>query len=234
MRRSLMLRVSEIVELVRREFSLLALVCMGSTALLCFVLLASEVREGETHAFDEWVLLALRTPSDASDPIGPRWLEAMLLDITSLGSTTVIILVTALAFGYSLLRHRVCEAVVILAAIGSGAILSTALKAIVARPRPELISHLVDVQTLSFPSGHATSSAVTYLTLGTLLLREENSRSVRIYVMAAACVIILMIGASRIYLGVHWPTDVLAGWSIGAAWAMLWLASAWRLCPRGI
>jgi len=104
---------------------------------------------------------------------------------------------------------------------------SFVLKDIMDRPRPDLVSHLVDVQTSSFPSGHATLSAVVYLTIGALLAREQPSRGLRFYVMAVAILATMLIGCSRVYLGVHWPTDVLAGWAIGSAWAMLWWIAAW-------
>jgi undecaprenyl-diphosphatase len=102
------------------------------------------------------------------------------------------------------------------------------------RPRPELVSHLVEVQTSSFPSGHATLSAVVYLTIGALLAREQKSRRTRLYVMTVAILMALLIGCSRVYLGVHWPTDVLAGWAIGSGWAMLCWIAAWSAAARGL
>jgi len=207
---------------IRREFLLLVVVCLASAAVFVVAVLADEVMEGETHAFDTALLLALRTPGDPSNPIGPWWLQVMVRDITSLGGTTVVTLVTVLALGYLVLERKYATALLVLASIGGGAAVSTVLKTVVARPRPDLVSHLVDVQTLSFPSGHATLSAITYLTLGALLAREQRHARVRIYLMAVAIAMTLAIGCSRVYLGVHWPTDVLAGWCVGAAWAMLW------------
>jgi len=211
----------------RKEFLLLLVLLLASSGLLGFTILASEVSEGETHAFDEALLLALRTSGNTSDPIGPRWVEAVFRDVTSLGGPTVITLITGLTVGYLLLARRYGTAFLVLAAIGSGALVSFVLKDTMDRPRPDLVSHLVDVQTASFPSGHATLSAVVYLTIGALLAREQPSRGLRFYVMVVAILATVLIGCSRVYLGVHWPTDVLAGWAIGSAWAMLWWIAAW-------
>ena len=215
-----------------REAPILFLVCFISALLFGAAILASEVSEGETRAFDRTILLALRATGNPSDPIGPAWLEIVMRDITSLGSTTVISLITMLVLIYFALVRRFLAAALVLAAIVGGTVVSSALKVIVGRPRPDLVSHLVDVQTMSFPSGHAMLSAVTYLTLGALLARQQTRRPVRIYVMIVAVILTVLIGCSRVYLGVHWPTDVLAGWAIGAAWAMLWSAVAWRIMEK--
>jgi undecaprenyl-diphosphatase len=142
-----------------------------------------------------------------------------VVDITALGGYTVLTLITVLTAGYLLASRKVGTAVYMLIAIAGGAALSDMLKYEVARPRPEIVAHLVDVHSTSFPSGHAMNSAITYLTLGTLLARAEGSRAVRIYLLAVAILLTLLIGASRVYLGVHWPSDVVAGWCVGASWA---------------
>jgi undecaprenyl-diphosphatase len=186
------------------------------------------VREDETRAFDEAVLRALRNPVDPRDPIGPWWLEAMFRDITALGGTTVLTLITLCAIGYLLIDGKRAAALLVLASVGGGTLVSTLLKDLFARPRPELVAHLVEVRSLSFPSGHAMLSAVTFLTLGALLARVQERRRLKVYLLGVACMLTLLIGASRVYLGVHWPTDVLAGWCAGAAWALLcWLAALW-------
>ena len=106
--------------------------------------------------------------------------------------------------------------------------LETMLKLGFARPRPELVSHLVDVTSFSFPSGHATMATITYLTLGVLLARVQERRRMKLYLLAVAILVALIVGISRVYLGVHWPTDVLAGWCVGAAWALAcWLVATW-------
>ncbi len=194
--------------------------------------LTSEVLEGETLGFDQTILLWLRQPGDLSLPIGPSWLTHAMGDITSLGGVTVLTILTALATVYLLLDRKTGIAVFLFLSVLSGWLASTALKIIVARARPDIVPHLVDVSDMSFPSGHAMVSAVTYLTLGALLARTQRYRATRIFVMAAGIFLAVIIGLSRIYLGVHYPTDVLAGWVAGALWALgCWLVSK-RLIAR--
>lgn len=230
-------RLADLTGQIRRrrwdELVPLAVFMLAAAALFAFVKLAEEMAEGETHAFDEMLLRALRNPADPADPLGPWWVESMFRDITALGGTTVLTIVTLGAVGYLLVDGKRAAALFVLAAIGGGTLLSNALKFAFARPRPELVAHLVDVRSLSFPSGHAMLSAVTFLTLGALLARVQPRRRLKAYLLGLALVLTLLVGASRVYLGVHWPTDVLAGWSAGAFWAMAcWLAARW-LQQRG-
>ena len=188
--------------------------------------LTSEVLEGETLGFDQTILLWLRQPGDLGRPIGPHWLVHAMGDITSLGGVTVLAILTLLATVYLLLDRKTTIAVFLFLSVFSGWLASTGLKIIVARARPDVVPHLVDVNDLSFPSGHAMVSAVTYLTLGALLARTQRFRATRIFVMGAGIFLATIIGLSRIYLGVHYPTDVLAGWVAGSLWALLcWLVS---------
>ncbi len=206
---------------------LLAIVLIAGTA-FGIVQLAGEISEGETRAFDTAILLAFRNPADPADPIGPWWLEVMMKDVTSLGSTAVLTLITAAAIGYLLIERKYSAALFVLIAIGGGSLLSTLLKIGFERPRPDLVAHAADVYTASFPSGHALMSTVTYLTLGALLARLQEQRRIKLYFLAVAVLLSALIGVSRVYLGVHWPTDVLAGWSVGAAWALAcWLIARW-------
>ena len=116
---------------------------------------------------------------------------------------------------------------VLLAVFGGGAIVYF-LKLGFDRPRPDLVPHGSYVFTASFPSGHSMLSAITYLTLGFLLARSQSHRTLRIYIMVLTLVVTGLVGLSRVYLGVHWPTDVLAGWAAGACWALLcWLVARW-------
>jgi undecaprenyl-diphosphatase len=215
--------------LAMREIGILAGLALAAGGVLAFAFIAEEIREDEPealHAFDQAVLLGLRSRTDPADPIGPFWLEIAARDITSLGSAAVLFLVLVLALGYLLVTRRAGPAVLLVVAVGGGQILSSALKLGFARVRPDLVPHSVDVYTASFPSGHAMLSAVTYLTLGAILASVEPQRRRRAYVLGAAVFLTVLIGMSRVYLGVHWPTDVLAGWCIGAAWAALcWTAS---------
>lgn len=188
--------------------------------------LTSEVLEGETLGFDQTILLWLRQPGDLGRPIGPQWLVHAMGDITSLGGVTVLAILTLLATVYLLLDRKTTIAVFLFLSVFSGWLASTGLKIVVARARPDVVPHLVDVNDLSFPSGHAMVSAVTYLTLGALLARTQRFRATRIFVMGAGIFLAVIIGLSRIYLGVHYPTDVLAGWGAGSLWALLcWLIS---------
>ncbi|KQZ50462.1 acid phosphatase [Rhizobium sp. Root149] len=205
-----------------KRFELTTLVFFGilTGGALLFAMLAGEVVEGDTHALDEAILLALRRSGDLGETIGPYWLTHAVQDITSLGGVTVLSLMTLLTTAYLVISRRIRIAIFTACSILGGWLVSTALKVIIARPRPDIVPHLVDVRDLSFPSGHAMLSAVTYLTLGALLARTQTTRATRLFMIAAALFLTLIIGLSRIFLGVHYPTDVLGGWCAGATWAV--------------
>ncbi|MBS7537450.1 phosphatase PAP2 family protein [Ancylobacter lacus] len=210
------------------EMGTLLVLFAAAAALVGFAAIADEVLEGETHGFDEALLLAFRNPADHADPIGPAWLEIAMRDITALGSTSVLMLVTLIAIGFLLMAGKRGAALLVTLSIAGGTALSLALKSGFDRPRPDLVAHLVDVHTLSFPSGHAMLTAVTFLTLGALLARTQRSRRLRAYIVGIALFLTLLVGSSRVYLGVHWPTDVLAGWCVGSAWALIcWMLALW-------
>jgi undecaprenyl-diphosphatase len=197
-----------------------------------FMRLASEMVEGDTLAFDQYLIRSLRNSMDPSIPAGPAWLQAAMLDITSLGGVAVLTVLTVIVAGYLVVARKTATALFLVAAISAGATASVMLKALFVRPRPDLVAHLVQVDTTSFPSGHAMTSAVVYLTLGALLARAERGRRVRTYLIAIAVSLTIAVGFSRVYLGVHWPSDVLAGWCVGAAWAALCSIVA-RVLQRG-
>lgn len=226
-----------ILEQLRDRFrlelgSVLALSIVAA-GLFAFVKIADEVVEGDTHGFDQRILLALRTPGDAANPIGPPWLEGVMRDITALGSVTVLSFITIAAILYLVMDGKRHAALFAAVSIGGGTLLSFVLKIGFDRPRPALVAHLVDVHTLSFPSGHAMMSAVAYITLGALLARVSSKRRVKAFVVALGLLLAVAIGCSRVYLGVHWPTDVLGGWAVGCAWAMLCWQLARVLQRRG-
>ena len=198
-----------------------------------FFALAHEVGEGSTEALDKKILLSLRNPADLADPIGAPWLEEAMRDITGWGSVVTIVFLTFSVVLYLVLSDKRRVALFVLAAVGGGELVSTVLKLFYSRPRPELVPHGMEVFTASFPSGHAMMSAIAYLTLATLLARVTPSRRVSALVIALGILMTVLVGASRIYLGVHWPSDVLAGWCVGAAWAALCWFVALQLQRRG-
>jgi undecaprenyl-diphosphatase len=192
-----------------------------------FIELMDEVREGGTQRFDEW---AVRTIGGYH---GPRWLEEVGRDITALGGFTVLSLVTAFVVGFLLLRKKYGGALFLVIAVVGGALLSGLLKHFVDRPRPDVVAHRSYVMTTSFPSGHSMLSAVVYLTLGSLLARYTRDRALRLYFLAVALFLGFIVGVSRVYMGVHYPTDVLAGWTAGAVWALICWTVARVLQKRG-
>ncbi len=209
------------------ELAVLLAIVGIAAGVWAFGLIADEVMEGDTQPFDRKVLLAMRTP-DNLVPIGPPILQEVARDITGLGGTTLLGLLTVAVAGFLLLDGKKRMALFVCSAVGSGLLLSTALKAMFDRPRPDLVPHIANVLTSSFPSGHSMMSAITYLTLGALLSRSQERKRLKAYLMLLAVSLTFVVGLSRVYLGVHWPTDVLAGWTAGASWALLcWLAARW-------
>lgn len=216
--------------LERRVLIALILVAAGAWG---FVELAEAVGEGESAGVDRAIMLMLRRAGDISRPIGPPALESAMRDITALGGYVIIGIVTFTTMVGLVLAGRVRQAVMVLVAVAGAALLAEGLKDLIARPRPDLVPHGVVVYTSSFPSGHATGGAATYLSLGALLARFEPQRRLKVFTLTMAVVITVLIGVSRVYLGVHWPSDVLGGWTLGASWALLCWAIAWRLQRRG-
>ena len=172
------------------------ILCAG---LFLFARIGSEVVEGDTLSFDRAIITALRQPGDLAVPIGPRWLMLMMRDITALGGVVVLTLITAIVAGYLLVLRRRATALFVIVAAVSGSLLGTLLKGLFQRPRPDIVSHLVDVSTTSFPSGHAMNSAIIYLTLGSLLARTHEDRRIRIYILTVSILLTLIIGSSRVY-----------------------------------
>lgn len=206
---------------------------MAGFAAWLFIEIADDVMEGETRRFDESVLLAFREDGDWEDPVGPAWVEESARDITGVGGVAVLTFTTLAVAGFFLLQRKWHLAIYVAGAVASGSIASTLLKSGFDRPRPDLVAHGQVVYTASFPSGHSMLSAVVFLTLGALLAGAQKERAMKIYVLGLAAALTLSVGVSRVYLGVHWPTDVLAGWAAGAGWALAcWAVSSW-LRQRG-
>jgi undecaprenyl-diphosphatase len=217
----------------RLELGTVVLVLLVAGSLWAFLTIAGEVREGETAAFDRHLLLLLRDPADPTHPLGPLWLREMGRDMTALGGIAVLTLLTCVVVSFLALRRLWGAAALLLASVPGGMLVSTVLKDLFERARPDLVPHGSYVTSASFPSGHSMMAAVVYLTLGVLLARVEPKRRIKAFILAVAVVTTLLVGTSRVYLGVHWPTDVLAGWSIGAAWALLCWLVARALQRRG-
>lgn len=205
----------------REEFVILGSGVLLLALLWLFVLLAGEVVEGDTHHFDQRILNALRQDDDRAALRGPWWLRWMAQDITALGSMTVLGLTVLGATGYLLLSRMYRTGLFVFVAGTGGWLLNWTLKTAFDRARPDVVPHLREVMSSSFPSGHALTSAAVYLTLGALLMRVAEGRVARYYCMAVAAFVTFLVGSSRVLLGVHYPTDVLGGWLVGMSWALL-------------
>ena len=185
----------------------------------------SEIKEGELRfPFDRSILLWMRGGVAHGVPPAPLWLTQGMLDVTALGGVTVLVLVTGLVAGFLIASRHWLTLALVLAGTISGSLVVTLVKGLVGRVRPIVTDHLVAVYDASFPSGHAANSACVYLTLALLLLQITEGRAVKRYILAATALLVTAIGVSRVYLGVHWPSDVLAGWTFGALWAVAWWA----------
>lgn len=225
----------DFVSAAAAEWPLILALLAAAAGAWAFVELADEVVEGSTAAIDRALLLAFRNPADLSDPVGPPWFEEMMRDFTALGGTGVLTLVTLGVAGYLATLRKKHAALAVLVAVGSGLLFSTLVKMGFDRPRPDLVTHGARVMTASFPSGHSMLSAVAYLTLAAMVARTGPHWRSRAYILALACLVTILVGVSRVYLGVHWPSDVLAGWTIGAAWALMcWTATLWLQKRGGI
>lgn len=217
----------------RLELASLALLVAVAMGLWCFTEVAGLVTTGASESFDSALMHALRTAGDPSDPWGPRWFEEIGRDCTALGGMAVLTLLTAGTVAFLVLEGRRGTALFVLASIALGALVGVLLKEAFDRPRPDLVPHLSEVYSASFPSGHTMMSTLTYFTLAGLLARHQRRRRVKGFLIGAAALLSLLVGASRVYLGVHYPTDVLAGWAAGVTWALLCVLVARGLASRG-
>ncbi len=217
------------------EFPFLMAALTVTGGVWAFVELADEVIEGEARVFDRMVLMLFRSSADPQMLLGPPWFQEFCRDVTALGSIGVLVMTVLAVAVFLLLARRVRMALFVAVSSLGGVALGYGLKTAFDRPRPDLVPHAVEVMTASFPSGHAMMSAVVYLTLGALLARLLPERRLRIYVLGIALLLSTMIGLTRIYFGVHWPSDVIAGWAVGAAWAAgCWLVSRLLVHPRQV
>lgn len=212
--------------LERHEITWLLVGLAGCVLLLVFLMLASEVMEGNTLAMDTKIVRALRSADDPSRPIGPAWVTGVLEDLTALGGPTITWLVILSVTGYLLLETKYRVALVVFVTTASGDLVNHAIKGAFSRARPTVVPHLRDAFSSSFPSGHSMESAIVYLTLAAMLMRIVSGRITKAYCLGLALLITFLVGASRVFLGVHYPTDVIGGWIIGLFWASLgWLVA---------
>ncbi|HEY0947208.1 MAG TPA: phosphatase PAP2 family protein [Opitutaceae bacterium] len=214
-------------------FVLLVALAALCTSLWVFVELADDAPEGDYVETEARILRAFRQPGDLARGVGPGWLPEVARDVTALGSAAVLTLMVLLVLGFLLLRRQYGAALFVFVASLGGWLLSDGLKEVFGRERPDVVPHLMEESSASFPSGHSMVSSVIYLTLGSLLGQIVARRREKIYFVHAAMLLTFLIGVSRVYLGVHYPTDVLAGWSAGTAWALLCWLIAWWLQRRG-
>jgi len=172
--------------------------------------------------FDRAIILNLRAWG------GPSWLPKVAADVTALGGGVVLTIIVVLAAGLLAVQRLWLSAAATLAASISGGMVVALVKTEVARPRPDIVDHLVQVSNMSFPSGHSANSAIVYLTLAGLASQVTVSNAARRYILVMAILMVGAIGCSRVYLGVHWPSDVIAGWSFGTLWALGWWTATAR------
>ncbi|GAB2702457.1 phosphatase PAP2 family protein [Aliiglaciecola aliphaticivorans] len=198
-----------------------------------FYELAGFAVSGGTPQIDQNIILAFRNAEDLSDPLGPKWVEEMMRDITALGGVAILTSFTLFVTLFLLIENKPKIAALLVVAITSGMLVSFSLKYGITRPRPDLVPHGSYVYTSSFPSGHAMLSALVYFTLAGMLSYLPVRNRVKTYFYVIAIILTFSIGVSRVYLGVHWPTDVIAGWLMGIGWALLTLVVARFLRMNG-
>lgn len=210
------------------EYATEFVVVLVSIGLYAFIKLARVVTDGATRGFDEYILLMFRTPGEL-EPIGPAWLEVVVRDITAMGGVLMLGLLSLAVCGYLLLKRKHRLALFVAVSVASGSLLNTLLKGLIERPRPDIVPHETSAALSSFPSGHAMMSAVVFLTLGALLALSSEDTRIKVYILFWSVFMTVLVGISRVYLGVHWPTDIIAGWIAGSIWALLCLLVSQRV-----
>ena len=215
------------------ETNMLAALLLAVAFVYGFMELADEVLENETQGLDERILMFFRRSGDLHETIGPWWLKAAALDITALGGTAVLVVVILITLGFLWIAKKKRIMLLFAAATFGGQVFNSVLKQLFMRPRPTVVPHLTEVQSSSFPSGHSMMSAIVYLTLGVLLSRLVTAPLTRFYIIAVSILLTAMVGFTRVFLGVHYPTDVVGGWTVGLAWAVICLLVARILQHKG-
>lgn len=185
-----------------------------------FAVLAVLVVSGRSAGVDDLGLLAFRRPPGL-ELRGPEWLAEAACDMTALGGVLLRHLFAVCALGVLAMLHLRREAVVLFVTITGGWALDLLLKQGFARPRPDVVPHLVAADGSSFPSGHSFNAAVVYVSIGLVFAAMSLRSPVRRTIIGATIVVSLLAGISRVMLGVHYPSDVMAGWMGGAGWTFL-------------
>lgn len=203
------------------------LAALGGAALTALVL------KGGLSALDRAAFDMVRSGAGFADGAMPTWLRESVRDITALGSTTVLTLAVAATTVFLAAARRGRLAVLMATSAAGATIFNFGLKALIGRSRPDAIEALVPTASASFPSGHALITMSVLMSIGGLTAFAAGRRSERVAVLGAALSLAVMVGLSRILLGVHWPSDVLAGWLFGLAWAGLTLHVARRMDRPG-
>ncbi|HQN64587.1 MAG TPA: phosphatase PAP2 family protein [Methylophilus sp.] len=199
---------------------ILGAIVAASCAFWVFIETAENVVDGDTRHYDTEILIALHR----SDPTNVGWFVEIVRDISGLGGIGVLGILVLVSTIFLTISKKPKTAIFLVLATFVGAVICSLLKIGFDRPRPDLIPHLTYVYSMSFPSGHAMVSTVVYLTLCSLLARVVSGFWSKIFVMLVGILLAGLVGLSRLYLGVHWPSDVLAGWAAGSAWALAcWL-----------
>lgn len=223
--------VKEFWKAVRRmptnELHVLAGLLAVALALWGFFELADEVVEGQTQLLDEQIMQMFRSNTDPKQPIGPPWLTQVARDLTALGGYSILTFVVVAVVGFCALMRRFDTLWLVLAVSIGGGLLTVLLKNYFSRQRPDVVPHLVEAELSSFPSGHAMASAMIYLALAAVVVPIIPTRLGRSYVIAVAVFMTILVGVSRVYLGVHYPSDVLGGWTVGLSWAIFCWLIAW-------
>jgi undecaprenyl-diphosphatase len=185
-----------------------------------FVVLAVLVTAGHTSTLDEAGVLLFRSPADPDIPIGGESFSFIIANLTHLGDSIVLAIISVIA-AFILYRKKGTHAAVWFSIAASGSFIITAVaKMAFGRERPDIVEPLVTAISGSFPSGHTLRSAVVYTLVAYLLVRYKI-KSQKNIIITMALLIILINGISRMYLGVHWPTDILGAWLIAAFWLLL-------------